>query len=281
MRYLDRVLALTRWDPAAFRPWREGGGVIGYVTHAFAETLGRFPDVFAVARDEVRLRPDLADPGARTAAVARVLRRLVGEGRVAHWRDEELPVMESWGEEPILRLDRGGATAFGIHGFGVHVNGYVREGGDLHLWIARRSERMVVAPGKLDHLVAGGLAAGSTPRETLVREAEEEAGIPRRLAERARPAGIVSYRLQIEEGLRWDTLFVWDLELPADFVPENRDGEVASFERWPVGRALAAVRDTLAFKFNVGPVIIDFGVRHGLLGPEEPGYVEIVRALRS
>jgi hypothetical protein len=41
----------------------------------------------------------------------------------------------------------------------------------------------------------------------------------------------------------------------------------------------AALRDTTAFKFNVAPVVLGFLVRHGLLGPEIPGYVAIVRAL--
>ena len=42
-------------------------------------------------------------------------------------------------------------------------------------------------PAKLDHIVAGGVPAGLTPAETLVKEAEEEAAIPASLARQAVP----------------------------------------------------------------------------------------------
>ena len=34
------------------------------------------------------------------------------------------------------------------------------------------------------------------------------------------------------------------------------------------------------FKFNCNLVLIDFFVRHGLIGPEDPDYVAICRGLR-
>lgn len=37
-----------------------------------------------------------------------------------------------------------------------------------------------------------------------------------------------------ERGLFPNTEFVFDLELPADFVPNNQDGEVETFELLPV-----------------------------------------------
>ena len=57
------------------------------------------------------------------------------------------------------------------------------------------------------------------------------------------------------------------------------DGEVESFERWPVAR----VADEVAagrFKPNCNLVIIDFLVRHGYLRPEDRGYVPLVHSLR-
>jgi hypothetical protein len=57
--------------------------------------------------------------------------------------------------------------------------------------------------------------------------------------------------------------------LPADFRPVPADGEVESFELWPVARVLAAVRETDDFKFNVPLVLIDFFLRHGLVGGTE------------
>ena len=49
---------------------------------------------------------------------------------------------------------------------------------------------------------------------------------------------------------------------------------------WPIARVAEIVRDTREFKFNCNLVIIDFLVRHGLIAPEYPEYLEIVKGLR-
>jgi hypothetical protein len=63
-------------------------------------------------------------------------------------------------------------------------------------------------------------------------------------------------------------------------VPQNKDGEVAHFMLWPLGKVARLVRDTEDFKFNVNLVIIDFLIRHGYLKPEEPDYPDIAIGLR-
>jgi len=40
------------------------------------------------------------------------------------------------------------------------------------------------------------------------------------------------------------------------------------------------VRDTDDFKFNVNLVIIDFALRHGLVAPDDPDYLDLVTGLR-
>jgi hypothetical protein len=150
------------------------------------------------------------------------------------------------------------------------------------MWIGRRAPDKRVAPGKLDHMVAGGLAHGYSVDETVVKEAAEEADVPDALARRAKPVGALTYVTELEQGLRDDTLFLFDLELPADFVPRNTDGELTGFELWDVADVMARVRETDDFKFNVAPVLIDFFLRHGLLDPDrEPDYLPIVRQLHA
>ena len=78
----------------------------------------------------------------------------------------------------LAQLDRGALPSFGVLAVGVHVNGLVRRPDGLHLWVARRAANKALDPGKLDHIVAGGVPAGLTPADTLVKEAEEEASIP-------------------------------------------------------------------------------------------------------
>ncbi|WP_237215565.1 NUDIX hydrolase, partial [Falsiroseomonas oryziterrae] len=167
---------------------------------------------------------------------------------------------------PVLaRLDRGALPAFGIMSQGVHVNGIVRRPDGPHLWIGWRSKAKPVAPGQMDNVVAGGIPAGLTPEQCLVKEAEEEASLPADLAARAIPAGRVSYVMANEEGLRRDVLHVFDLEIPAGVVPRPGDDEVERFELLPAREALRIVAEAGPVKFNVNLVLIDFALRHGLL----------------
>ena len=105
--------------------------------------------------------------------------------------------------------------------------------------------------------------------------------MPEELARQARPAGALSYMMEVPDGLRRDVLFVYDLPVPEDFHPRDRDGEHSRFDRMPAARALRLVEQTDAFKFNVNLVIIDFAIRHGILTPEHPEYLKLLRGLQS
>ena len=110
-------------------------------------------------------------------------------------------------------LDRGAIPAFGVMAQGVHLNGLIRRADGLHVWVGVRSRTKPVAPGQLDHLVAGP-PAGLSAEECLVKEAAEEASIPAELAARARPVARLSYVMRNEQGMRRDILHAFDLELP-------------------------------------------------------------------
>jgi 8-oxo-dGTP pyrophosphatase MutT (NUDIX family) len=139
----------------------------------------------------------------------------------------------------------------------------------VRLWVAYRARDKQLDPGKLDHIVAGGVAAGMTPEQTLVKEAGEEAAIPPALAATAVPVATIAYAMERPEGLRRDRLRCYDLDLPADFVPHPAVGEVERFELWPAHRALAEMRAGDAFKFNVNLVLIDLFLRLGMLAGDE------------
>jgi 8-oxo-dGTP pyrophosphatase MutT (NUDIX family) len=280
--FLDRIAVLHAWDPDAYRPFRVDGVQVGRVTDAGARLLAEFPDVFQVGADAVALTPGLGDVDARSEAVHAALVKLAERGDVREPRGETYGISESWNAPTRLRLDRGLVPMFGAKSYGVHVNGFVRGDDGLKMWIGRRAPDKRVAPDKLDHMVAGGLAHGYSVDETVVKEAAEEADVPDALARRAKPVGALTYVTELEQGLRDDTLFLFDLELPADFVPRNTDGELTGFELWDVADVMARVRETDDFKFNVAPVLIDFFLRHGLLDPDrEPDYLPIVRQLHA
>ncbi len=278
MSFRDHIVACNNYDPARAVPLFAGEDRVGLLRRDNAAALRRFPDVFAVADDRVTLlaRGDVA---AVSRAVDAVVDALVAEQRVPKWRNETFDVAPRWGAPAVFRLDRGAVPFFGTRAYGVHLNGYRREGSTLHLWVGRRAPDKRVAPDKLDNIVAGGIGNGHGLEETLLKEGEEEASIPRSLTSHAVPAGAVSYRMETELGIRDDVLFVFDLEMPADFVPKNQDGEIVNFELMPASAVLDRVRTSDDFKFNVNLVILDFALRHGVLRPDDPEYLDVATGL--
>lgn len=128
-------------------------------------------------------------------------------------------------------------------------------------------------------MVCGGLSVGFGVRETAIKEAAEEASIPESLTLEMRPAGAISLFFESERGLFPNTEYVFDLELPLDFVPFNADGEVQDFE-------LLSARDCYErlfsdnFKTTSVPVVLDFLIRQGLVTPEtEPNYTQVLELL--
>ena len=280
MAWLDRIAECNRHDLSGFLPFEVEGKRIGWVRRSLTERLAERPEVFAVGAGRVGFAAGPDTPQRRSAALAEVVRDWRGSGLLRRVSGELLAVGAGMEEPPLFLIDRSAVQAFGFSAVGVHVNGYVRAPDGLHVWIAERAAGRHSYPGMLDNMVAGGQPAGLSLMENVVKEAAEEAGIPEALAQRARPAGAVTYCLETDAGLRPDILYVYDLELPAGFEPRNADGEVAHFELWPAARLAETVRDTRRFKFNCNLVIIDFLIRRGVLGPEEKDYAAILAGLR-
>ena len=278
MSFTDRIRACNNYDPARVVPLAAGDKRIGWLRRDNAAALAPFRKVFAVEPDRVQLVAE-GDVDAVSAAVDAVVEALVVQNRVPKWRNETFDVMARWGDQPIFRLDRGAVPFFGVRAYGVHLNGYRIEGGRLQLWIGRRAANKRVAPNKLDNIVAGGIGNGHGIAATLVKECDEEAMIPAELACRAVPVGAVSYVMETRLGIRDDVLFAYDLELPADFVPQNRDGELADFTLMPAQSVLKQIRETDNFKFNVNLIILDFALRHGLIGIDDPEYTDVATGL--
>lgn len=280
MSLLDRVRFCQRRDLGRYRRFMVDGQAVGWVKPDIADRLRGFPDTFRVEDSAVLLDERFGDFASRSQAVDAVLRRLREEGAFPGWREEPYPVGTDFHLPPLLKMERAAVPSFGVRAYGIHVNGHVGDGEAMQIWVARRSRFKPTGPGKLDHLVAGGQPDGMGLAENLVKEAAEEASVPAALARQARPAGFVSYVMENEEGIRNDVMFVYDLELPADFEPRNTDGEIEEFFLWPLARVVERLETSEDFKFNVALAIVDFLVRRGLLSPEHPDYLPIVHGLR-
>jgi hypothetical protein len=279
MSLLRRIEACHQYDIGKFKPFLVAGERLGFVRHDLARDFGRFPSVFTDTDFALSVKDHLSQFDSRTAAIDTVARELLWRGIVTGWRNELFPVAQRFGLGPLFDLERALVPYLGVKAYGVHLNGYVRDGDTIRLWVGKRSDDRPIEPGKLDHLVAGGLPSHISPFDNLMKEADEEASIPKELARRARPAGAISYRMELNGHLRDDTLFVYDLELPRDFTPRNHDGEIAAFELMRLDEVEHILATTERFKFNVGLVVIDFMMRMGHLTPERSDYCDIALAL--
>ncbi len=274
-RFLSHIAAChTGCIPGDRLVLRIGEEPVGLLSPPLAADLAALTADVAIGADGVTLR-------AEAAGELHGLAQILAAAGHFRFRNEAFDVRGESSGAVLARIDRGALPAFGIRAEGVHVNGLVQRGADWHVWVARRAADKLLDPGKLDHVVAGGVASGYSVAETLVKEAGEEAAIPPALAERAVPVGEIEYAMERPEGLRRDRLFCYDLLLPEDFVPEPMDGEVEAFELWPIGRALKTVAETDDFKFNVALVMIDLFLRLGLIDAGSAEGVAIRGALSA
>ncbi|XP_074273861.1 nudix hydrolase 20, chloroplastic-like isoform X2 [Silene latifolia] len=289
--FFDKVTACNRnvEKKCEFVPFIVEDQIVGYIHNGFAAHLRSFQDVFQFPQDNlhsspfgwhVRLQPSLKTPGDRTSAVADVIKCL-GEELIPGIRNELYPVTSSFEKHAFFSLERAAAPYFGIKAYGVHMNGYVRKEGQKFIWLGKRSQTKSTYPGMLDHLVAGGLPHGIPCGENMMKECEEEAGIPISISKKVKPVGAISYTDIDGHRLKRDVLFCYDLELPENFVPNNHDGEVESFRLIPVPHVATLIRTTNFFKRNCTLVIIDFLFRHGYICPEHGGYLKLLQSLKS
>jgi hypothetical protein len=281
MSLLDRIRFCQHRDVTRFRRFVVAGAPVGWVAHSLAERLRAFAHVFRVESDAVHVHEALDSCERRTRTVAEVLERLRGEGWFPGWRDEEFGVATAFRATPLMRIERAAARGFGVRMYCVQVNGVATHDGRRQAWIARRSPSKPIGPGKLDQVVGGAVPFGLSAAETLVKECAEEASIGPALARRARPTGAVAFLRQEGEISDDEVMFNYDLELPADFVPVNADGEVAGFELWPLARLRQVLAESDDFLFDVALSLIDFLVRHGVIRPDDPDYVDIAEGLWS
>lgn len=281
MSYLRHFKECNLYQASHFMPFIVAGTRVGSVKLSFADQLNTYAD-FDLDPDSCKLHwspPVLFDFDSLNLAMENLTVRLLDDGLLPYRHGELFPVTTGHRDEPLFLMDRAVVPYFGIRAFGQHMNGFTRRNGEIYMWIARRSAKKRHAAGMLDHLVAGGLPWGLSLEQNLAKECWEEAGIPAELAVHAQLTSQLSYRRETEVGVKPDTLYCYDLELPDDFAPRCTDGEVDGFELWPLDQVAESVHDSNDIKLNCNLVMIDFLIRHGYIPTHHAEYTEIVRQL--
>jgi 8-oxo-dGTP pyrophosphatase MutT (NUDIX family) len=171
------------------------------------------------------------------------------QGDLPDWRYEA----QDWLPDPALhaldgtaqahevgfRIERTGFRHLGLRSRAVHVNGFTADG---QLVVGLRSRQKRQDPGLYDNLMAGGMSAGESWRDTLRREMQEEAGLDAAAwPDLPLAACVHSSRA---EGNCWhsETLLVCHVVLSKDMRPHNQDGEVERFTVFSAEEALARMR---------------------------------------
>jgi hypothetical protein len=253
---------------------------VGWVMPDFAVALARFPHVFHVDEKAVTLQPRLRTFNTRSEAVAEVLASLRAEGLVPGWRNEAYPVAQGFYTAPLLQMERAATVLFGTLSYGVNLNGFVGRGWGMKVWIAKRAESKPVDPGMMDLIVGGGQPMGISPWNNLMKECQEEAGMPISVAQGAKPVGIITLVAVIKGHMRVGLQFNYDLELPESFTPENTDGEVEAFLLVPVSEVIDRLKSADDFSYDVAVVLIDFLIRQGFVGPTDVDFLDLISELR-
>jgi len=240
--------------------------LVGSVARAHVDALSAWPAWLRIEAGAVRLHCAAA---ARDAALSEMNQALHRDGLILGWRDETYALVDPQTLRPLAALERAASRFWGTLTFGAHANGYVADanGRPTHMWIARRSPTKATDPGKLDNLIGGGVPQGQSPRETLVREGWEEAGLAPMQMQAAVPGRVVRLLRDIPEGLQHEWLYVFDLRLDPEVQPANQDGEVAALALEPIEAALEQAGSD-AMTVDASLVVLDFALRHALLPPE-------------
>ncbi|MBU3550480.1 NUDIX domain-containing protein [Polynucleobacter sp. MWH-Berg-3C6] len=244
---LEEMLQNTaRAAPADFMPIHfsqgdQDGQVIGHITPEFIpflrETLQNDPiPLIHIGNDHLKIQ--LGRPQDISASLYQLANKMRTGGYISGWRNEDFAWIDHNGHQHF-RLERSAFRTFGFRSMATHINGYTKSGS---LWLGRRSETKATDPGKLDNIAAGGISADETPWVCAKRELWEEAGVPAQIADQVEPVGRIHMRRPIPaRGFHDEQLYIYDLELPDNFIPTNHDGEVSGFIEVSLAEAAARI----------------------------------------
>lgn len=189
----------------------------------------------------------------------------------------------------IATIDRNLAPYFGIDSVGVHLLCFVKrratdknETHPISLWMAQRSATKSSFPEKWDPTAAGGQPMELSHHENMMKEADEEAGIPSEMSRKATSVGCLSQMTCKSDGscMKYSKYHVWELQVSEEFQPHAKDGEVQSFKLWGVEELLHEVSEGDKLRPAMRLVVTDFLIRHGIITADnEPQLAEIQAAM--
>jgi hypothetical protein len=280
MNYLEHSKHLNNFDAKRHTPFMIDHKQVGSIRDDFMDYIVADP-LFEQRDNIITIQDQYTDFASRTQALDQFVQRACADEISSIYMNEPYPVIETPSSAALATVDRGTSSLLGLISFGQHLNGYVEKDGKLWMWIARRSKTKGYAPGKLDHIVAGGLPYGISLADNLRKECHEEAYMEAEIADQAHSIGIITYKREYKQGGKQEIIYCYDIALPESFTPRCNDDEVEEFYLMPIEEVMHIVETTDDFKSNCNLVLIDFFIRHGLIKPDHNDYVALVSGLRQ
>ena len=239
--------------PEEAMPWYlgEAHSPSGYLTPEHAKVLLSLRQDWHTVPHGLRWDTPEKTHASRSLALAKLAAELRDLGHVTGWRNEKFsywpdaiilanghPIEPTCALSAAFEMERAAYRFFGLRAHAVHVNGFTEDG---FLWCGRRSLTKATDPGMLDNIAAGGLPVGESLQTCGVREMAEEAGLSEALALTAVAQGQVTTCRSVPRGWHHETLWVYNLLMPADVQPVNQDGEVAEFSLLSPAQVVQAI----------------------------------------
>jgi 8-oxo-dGTP pyrophosphatase MutT (NUDIX family) len=239
--------------PEEAMPWYLGDAhsPSGYLTPEHAKVLLSLRQDWLTVPHGLRWDTPEKTHASRSLALAKLAAELRDLGHVTGWRNEKFsywpdaiilanghPIEPTGALSAAFEMERAAYRFFGLRAHAVHVNGFTEDG---FLWCGRRSLTKATDPGMLDNIAAGGLPVGESLQTCGVREMAEEAGLSEALALTAVAQGQVTTCRSVPRGWHHETLWVYNLLMPADVQPVNQDGEVAEFSLLSPAQVVQAI----------------------------------------
>jgi 8-oxo-dGTP pyrophosphatase MutT (NUDIX family) len=239
--------------PEEAMPWYlgEAHSPTGYLTPEHAKVLLSLRQDWQRVPHGLRWDTPEKTHASRSLALANLAAELRDLGHVTGWRNEKFsywpdaiilanghPIEPTDALSAAFEMERAAYRFFGLRAHAVHVNGFTEDG---FLWCGRRSLTKATDPGMLDNIAAGGLPVGESLQTCGVREMAEEAGLSEALALTAVAQGQVTTCRSVPRGWHHETLWVYNLLMPADVQPVNQDGEVAEFSLLSPAQVVQAI----------------------------------------
>jgi hypothetical protein len=284
MSILQTIKPLKNPDLTGFVRVLVAGQQVGWTKRDFAKQLADFDATWNFTGDTLILSDQFQDFDSRTQAIDDTFMEMSAKALLSAMPDYSAFGGIDWygaspgfAMAPLCAVKRFYAPYLGIRNDAVMLNAYR---GDRY-WVAIRSQFVHDAPGKLDLIAAGAVDYRHDVWQTLLEEAETEAGLEEKDFTNLKKAGVLRvYYLTTQGFLREENFHIFDLEIGDDVVLKTRlPIEVEGFQLLSAAEIIAALEKGDVFKYQQNLTVTDFMIRHGLLNETHLEYAALKKFL--